>query len=101
MSDAVPATFGGLLRTRAVALGLVSDNGTPSIDRLSQFLTARGVTGSSASAVRSWFMGERVPRRGRMELVLDELGVHGDLRLLAYRLAARVEPESAAVDPVA
>lgn len=101
MPDPVPTTFGSLLRARAAVLGLVSDDGAASIDRVSQFLSARNVTGAGPSAVRSWFMGERVPRRGRMELVLDELGVHGDLRLLAYRLAARVEPESAVVaDPV-
>lgn len=93
-----PATFGDLLRARAVLLGLTDKAGAASIDRVSEYLTASGVAGAGSSAVRSWFVGERVPRRGRMELLLDRLGVTGELRLLAYRLAAAVEPEPAAAE---
>ena len=93
MSD--PATFGDLLREHAILLGLTTDAGAASVERLSEYLTTHAVAGAGTSAVRSWFFGDRVPRRARMERVLDVLGVHGVRRLLAYRLAAAVEPESA------
>lgn len=86
-------TFGDLLRSRALVFGLTDDKGSASAERLAGFLAARGVR-ATTRAVESWFHGERAPRIGRMELVLDALGVHGDERLTAYRLAARVEVDS-------
>lgn len=87
MPPATPATFGDLLRDRARALLLVDERGKPSPKMVAALLAGHGVA-ATERAVDSWFRSERVPRV-RMELVLDALGIRGDARLLAYRLAAK------------
>jgi hypothetical protein len=87
-------SFGDLLRARAVALGLVNERGSADSARLSAYLMdVRGIRACTKRAVESYFNGERAPRIGKMELILDALDVHGEDRLLAYRLAGRVESE--------
>ncbi len=83
------STLGNLLRSRAVLFDLGDEKGGASAERLAGFLTDRKIPVMERT-VESWFLGERRPRQGRMERVLDALGVHGDDRLEAYRLAARV-----------
>lgn len=88
MDDA--SSFGDFLKARAVLLGLVGEDGHASAQRVADRLTAGGIP-VKVRTVESWFWNERAPRIGRMELILDELSVHGDLRALAYKLAARVD----------
>lgn len=83
-----PSSFGELLRARAQRLDL-ADAG-----QLADYLATRKIRCTKRS-IASYFNGERAPRIGKMELILDALDVHGDDRLLAYRLAALVEQDSA------
>jgi hypothetical protein len=87
-----PATFGEFLRALTLSHGLVDEHGRASPERLSERLIGRGIQ-ATPRGVRAWFNGERAPRIGRMERVLDELGVHGEERLLAYSLAGLVEQD--------
>jgi hypothetical protein len=84
--------LGDFLRSRAIAFGCVDDHGAASAALFASHLSSCGIA-TTTRAVESWFYAERAPRIGRMERILDELGVHGDDRLLAYRLAARVEQD--------
>jgi hypothetical protein len=89
-----PTTLGDLLRRRAAGLALIDEQGGADPERLAHYLTSRGIRCTPRS-IDSYFRGERAPRIGKMELILDALDVHGDDRLLAYRLAARTD-----LDPV-
>lgn len=91
----IPSSFGELLRWRAQRLDLVSSTGAADAARLAEYLGSRKIDCSKRS-IESYFNGERAPRIGKMELIMDALDVHGDDRLLAYRLAARVERDGAA-----
>jgi hypothetical protein len=84
---AAPATLGELLRERAARIALVDEKGAASAERLAEYLDERGVR-CTVRSVESWFRGERAPRYGKMEMVLDALDVYGEDRLLAYHLAA-------------
>lgn len=84
--------FGDFLRSRAIAFRCVDESGAASAAMLAEHLVRCGIP-TTVRAVESWFYAERAPRIGRMARVLDELGVHGEDRLLAYRLAARVEAD--------
>lgn len=97
------STFGDLLRERAVRLQLVNAAGNGDAERLAGYLVSRGIK-TSPRAVASYFNGERAPRIGKMELILDALDIYEADRTLAYKLAAKTRKEAAAavtfeVDP--
>lgn len=82
--------FGDWLRARARALGIVDEQGNATAEVLAERFKLRGIA-VKPRTVQAWFVGERAPRIGTMELVLDDLAVHGEDRAIAYSLAARVE----------
>jgi len=92
MSD---ETFGGRIRARALALGIVDDRGRATAARLAEFLSTRWRIEVKPRTVEAWLANERVPRTGRMVRLLTELTIHGDERDELLALAAEVEPDEA------
>lgn len=80
-------SWGPWLRTRLVLLALVDDAGKLDVERVVAYLGAMGVA-VSARTVEAWMREERIPLLEHLDRLLDALGVHGDARLDAYRMAA-------------